>query len=202
MKTPRSMITLPMVVAFMVTLAFHGSFAADTNATVGTIDFQFVNAPAFAAINWLARLTGKPFIVPLNATAHITYKTERKVTPDEAIRALTTQLASNNLYVVNVGDLYYRLVTASDTNKVVDNQRVEMALQDDGVLIEGRFVRWEDLPKALGILVMPDEEIWIYDPKVMTGPESDSAQLGKLLNVLGQAKVGKIYRAYLPARHK
>jgi hypothetical protein len=98
---------------------------------------------------------------------------------------------------VNVGDLYYRLATTTQTNKLADIPHTEIAVQEDRVLIEGRSVRWEDLPKAIGVLVMPDAEIWVYDPYARDGLVSHP--LTKLLQVL-QGR--KIYQAYLPAPHK
>ena len=194
MKTIRSTIT-PWIVAVSASiLAFQSSLAESTNAaTAGTVDMQFINAPASGPINWLARLTGKPVIAPLNLTASITYKTERKVTPGEAVRGLTAVLASNKLYLVNVGDSYYRLTTTTETNKLADIPHTEIAVQEDRVLIEGRSIRWEDLPKALGVLVMPDAEIWVYDPYARDGLVSEP--LTKLLKVL---KGRKVYQAYLP----
>jgi hypothetical protein len=199
MKTVGSIIAVWIFAVSADILAFQSSLAESTNAAaVGTVSLVLSNVPVSAAINWLTRLTGKPVIAPLNLTALITYKTERKVTPDEAIRELTAILASNKLYVVNVDSSYYRLATTTETNKLADNPHVEVVVQEDQILIEGRSVRWEDLPKAVGVLIMPDAEIWVYDPKAQ--PESDSAQLGRLRTVLGQTKAGKIYRAYLPPR--
>jgi hypothetical protein len=199
MKTSGSIVILSAVVVSVFTPAFHNSLAADTNAaTVGTVDMQFINAPPSAAINWLARLTGKPVIAPLNITALITYKTERKVTPDEAVRELTAVLESNKLYLMNANGMYYRLATTTETNKLADIPHAEIVVREDQVLIEGRSVRWEDLPKALGVLVMPEAEVWVFDPKAQPGP--DSAQLTRLLAVLNQTKAGRIYRAYLPPR--
>jgi len=194
MRTARSKVTLSVVVAFMVTLAFHSSLAAGTNTAVyGPVSMEFSNAPVSAIIGWLARLTDKPVIAPLNLTVGITYKTERKLTPDEAVRALTAVLASNKLYVVNIDNLYYRLATTTQTNKLADIPHTEIAVQEDRVLIEGRSVRWEDLPKAISVLVMPDAEIWVYDPHARDGLVS--GPLTKLLKVLQGRKV---YQAYLP----
>ena len=194
MKTIRSIFTQWIVAASMVALAFQSSSAADTNAAAkGTVSMEFTNAPVSLIINTLTHLTDKPLIAPLNLIALITYKTERNLAPGEVVRGLTAALASNKLYLVNVGDLYYRLTTTTETNKLADSPHVEIVAQEDRVLIEGRSVRWEDLPKALGVLVMPDAEIWVYDPYARDGLVS--APLTKLLNAL---KGRKVYRAYLP----
>ena len=198
MKAPRWMVILSVVAASEFTLAFHNSLAADTNAaTIGTVDMQFINAPASGPINWLVRLTGKPVIAPLNLTGAVTYKTERKLTREEAVRGLTAALASNKLYVVSVDNSYYRLTTTTETNKLADSPHVEVAVQEDLILIDGRSVRWEDLPRALGVLVMPDAEIWVYDPYARDG--SVSNPLNRFLKV---AQGRKIYQAYLPQPHK
>ncbi len=127
MKVATSTIALCVVTASAGTLAFQSSLAEDTNTTaVHTFSCQFQNAPVSAVVEWLVRLTNKPLITPIYFTGVVDYRTERKLTLDEAIQGLAGVLKTNGLYFVSVDNVYNRLLIASETNNVVDHPRIEV----------------------------------------------------------------------------
>jgi len=194
-RNTNSTIALCIVAVLADILAFQSSLAEDTNtASAGTIDMQFENAPVIAVVDWLVRLTNKPLITPTFFTGVVNYRTKRKLTRDEAIQGIAGVLKTNGLYFVNVDNLYDRLLTASETNSVVNHPHIEVEVQGDRALVDGRAIRFEDLTATISNSITADTEVWVSAPSTQTG-EQISINVD---NWMAQAHMGKPYRAYLP----
>jgi hypothetical protein len=190
------MIALSLAAFSAVVVACQNSLAGNTNGAMqGTIDFEFQNAPPFAAIDWITRLTDRPVIAPLNFTGNITYRSAHKLTRDEAIQALSGALESNGWYLVSVNGLYYRLVTVTETNSVSDTPHIEIEIAGDRAIVDGKSISYEDLNDTIIPLVTPEIEVWVSAP--LKPYESD--RFSRTVSALRKVNVRKIYSAYLPS---
>jgi type II secretory pathway component GspD/PulD (secretin) len=164
----------------------------------GTVDMQFSNAPVSAAVQWIARLTKEPVIVPESVTGVFTYQSKGHVAAEEAIDGLTAALKANNLQLVNINQTYYRLLPVSETNATADVQRAEVEVEGDHVVVDGKPIAYAELPQALKPLVGPDKEIWVHDA-VATGGLGLSVNANQYLMPLHQARPKRICFAYMPS---
>jgi general secretion pathway protein D len=75
-----------------------------------TIDFEFQAAPITAVLEWYSRLTNRSIISDTKTTAQITFRSQTKLTKDEAIQALDSVLAINNIAAIPLGDKFLKIV--------------------------------------------------------------------------------------------
>jgi hypothetical protein len=193
-----SVIPLVLVVTTVI-LAPKISRAEDTNA-VRVIDFEFRNAPVFAAIDWLTRLTDKPVIIPVLVSFQFSYRTERKITREEAIDALSAILQTNGLYLVKVKDSYYRLTKESVASPAVEKPHVDVELRGDQFLVNGSPVDRADLSGRLAALMTPDTEVWVRHPLPPPARDPSFNEGAELLRVVQGLDANRIYTEYIPAR--
>lgn len=173
-------------------------------AGAGTVDMQFSNAPVSAAVQWIVRLTKEPVIVPETVTGVITYRSDGHVTKEEAIEGLTKALKASNLQLVNINQTYYRLLPASEANATTDVQRVEVEIEGDRVVVDGKPFAYAELPQALKPLMGPDTEIWIHDATwvhdTLAAPwDGKSMGANQYLMPLHKAQPKRICFAYTPS---
>jgi len=177
----RRMTVIPLAVVMAAsTLTFEVSLADGTNAApAGTIDFQFINAPCSAVALWLARLTAEPVIVPVNVDSQFTYRTEKKLTREEAIQKLAAILQTNGLSLVNVNQRHYRVVRRSTTSPVIDHPHIDVEVQNAGFIVNGSPVDQKDLSQTLVRLMTPETEIWVHylGPKSQPSSAMEAADL-------------------------
>jgi hypothetical protein len=189
-------VTLAVVVTTGI-LAPTISRADDTNAA-RVVDFEFQNAPAFAAIDWLTRLTAKPVIVPATVTFQFSYRTERKITREEAIDALSAILQTNGLHLAKVKDSYYQLTKESVASPAIERPHVDVELRGDQFLVNGSLVDRADLSGKLAVLMAPGTEVWVRHPLPPTrGPFFNEG--AELLRVVQGLDANRIYTEYVPA---
>ena len=84
----------------------HAPPPADT----AIIDFEFQAAPINALLEWYSRLTNRSIISAPNLSASITFRSQTKLTKDEAIQALDSVLAINNIAAIPLGDKFLKIV--------------------------------------------------------------------------------------------
>ena len=82
--------------------------AAKGTATVDTIDFN--NAPVPAVLEYYSRLTGRSIIAAPNLPGVITFRSQSRLTLDEALQALDSVLAINNIGVIPMGEKFLKVV--------------------------------------------------------------------------------------------
>jgi len=82
---------------------------APTNEAA-TIDFEFQGAPISAILEWYARLTQRSIISAPNLAGIINFRSQTKLTKDEAIEALDSVLAINNIAAIPLGDKFLKIV--------------------------------------------------------------------------------------------
>jgi hypothetical protein len=192
-----TMISLAAVVAGSV-LVFQASLADDTNAApAGTIDFEFINAPCDAVALWLARLTAEPVIVPVNANIQVTYRTQKKLTREEAIQSVTALLQTNGLSVVNMKNRYYRVVGGSATGPVVDRPHIDVEVQNDRFLVNGSPVDRKDLSPTLARLLTPETEVWVHHSGPKSQPSS-ATEAAEMFRSVPGLNADKIYLECMP----
>jgi general secretion pathway protein D len=75
-----------------------------------TIDFEFQGAPITAILEWYARLTKKSIISAPNLAGTINFRSQTKLTEKEAIQALDSVLAINNIAAIPLGDKFLKIV--------------------------------------------------------------------------------------------
>jgi general secretion pathway protein D len=97
---------LPM----MVPPQFSPVPARSTEAEQPTIDFEFQGAPITAILEWYARLTKRSIISAPNLAGIINFRSQTKLTTDEAIQALDSVLAINNIAAIKLGDKFLKIV--------------------------------------------------------------------------------------------
>jgi len=74
------------------------------------IDFEFQGAPITAILDWYSRLTGRSIISAPNLNAQINFRSQSKLTKDEAIQALDSVLAINNIAAIPLGEKFLKIV--------------------------------------------------------------------------------------------
>ncbi len=75
-----------------------------------TIDFEFQGAPISAILEWYARLTGKSIIAAPNLAGVINFRSQAKLTKSEALQALDSVLAINNIAAIPLGEKFLKVV--------------------------------------------------------------------------------------------
>jgi len=75
-----------------------------------TIDFEFQGAPITAILDWYSRLTGRSIISAPNLNAQINFRSQSKLTKSEAIQALDSVLAINNIAAIPLGEKFLKIV--------------------------------------------------------------------------------------------
>jgi general secretion pathway protein D len=75
-----------------------------------TIDFEFQGAPITAILEWYARLTKRSIISAPNLAGIINFRSQTKLTQEEAIQALDSVLAINNVAAIPLGDKFLKIV--------------------------------------------------------------------------------------------
>jgi len=191
-----------LIVIVLATLVTVGvpvskiSWADGTNAA-RVIDFEFQNAPSFAAIVWLTRLTATPVVVPANVTFQFSYRTPQKITREEAIDALSSVFRTNGLNLAKVNDSYYRLTKASAPSSPAARLHIDVELRGDQFFINGSPVERAELSQRLGQLMASGMEVWVQhsqsptrDPFFNEGAE--------LLRAVQGLDANRIYTAYMP----
>ncbi|MGO9526144.1 MAG: type II secretion system secretin GspD, partial [Verrucomicrobiia bacterium] len=74
------------------------------------IDFEFQGAPITAILDWYSRLTGRSIISAPNLNAQINFRSQSKLTKEEAIEALDSVLAINNIAAIPLGEKFLKIV--------------------------------------------------------------------------------------------
>jgi general secretion pathway protein D len=74
------------------------------------IDFEFQGAPITAILDWYSRLTQRSIISAPNLNAQINFRSQSKLTRAEAIQALDSVLAINNIAAIPLGDKFLKIV--------------------------------------------------------------------------------------------
>ena len=79
-------------------------------AEVPSIDFEFQGAPINAILDWYSRLTERSIISAPNLTITVNFRSQTKLTKAEAIQALDSVLAINNIAAIPLGDKFLKIV--------------------------------------------------------------------------------------------
>ncbi len=74
------------------------------------IDFEFQGAPITAILDWYARLTNRSIISAPTLAATINFRSQTKLTRDEALQALDSVLAINNIAAIPLGEKFLKVV--------------------------------------------------------------------------------------------
>jgi hypothetical protein len=199
MTAMRSVIGLSIVVVSATALTLRSSLAEDTNAaSAGIVDFEFRNAPAFAVIEWVARLSHEPLVVPYDVNFPVTLRTERKLTREEAIQAIDGVLRTNGYQLVKTDESYCRVMKVGETNSVANRSHIDLEIQGDKLVVNGNtIIDRNDLAKTLATLSKPDTEVWIrhsvFGPGAGTGNEAV-----ELLTSLRGLDANKMFLKYVP----
>jgi metal-dependent amidase/aminoacylase/carboxypeptidase family protein len=134
-------------------------------------------------------------VIPYNIDFPVTYRTERKVTREEAIQAINAILQANGYYLVNRDSSYYRVVAVSETNSVSNSAHLELEVRGDKMVIGGNtIIGREDLSKTLALLTNAETEIWVHH--TITSDSSNEAV--ELLASVRGVNANKLYLEYVP----
>ncbi len=79
-------------------------------AEQANINFEFQGASVTAILDWYSRLTSRSIISAPNLNAQITFRCQSKLTREEAIQALDSVLAINNIAAIPLGDKFLKVV--------------------------------------------------------------------------------------------
>ncbi len=74
------------------------------------INFEFQGAPITAILDWYSRLTGRSIISAPNLNAQINFRSQSNLTKEEAIEALDSVLAINNIAAIPMGEKFLKIV--------------------------------------------------------------------------------------------
>ena len=75
-----------------------------------TVDFEFQGAPINAILDWYSRLTGRSIISAPNLNIVVNFRSQSKLTKGEAIQALDSVLAINNIAAIPMGEKFLKIV--------------------------------------------------------------------------------------------
>jgi general secretion pathway protein D len=79
-------------------------------AEAATIDFEFQGAPISAILEWYARLTNRSIISAPNLAGVINFRSQTKLTKTDALQALDSVLAINNIAAIPLGEKFLKVV--------------------------------------------------------------------------------------------
>lgn len=190
-----------VMLAALVTASVNSptiSRADDTNAP-RVIDFQFINAPPFAAAAWLTRLTGQPVLIPASASFQFTYRTVRKLTRREAIDALRGVLQTNGLSLVRINGAYWKLTKETPASAAEPKPHIDVELQGEDFVVNGQAVTQADLSPRLAGLMTAETEVWVHHPQPPVHEPSFNEGV-ELLRVVHGLDANRIYTEYLPEK--
>jgi len=169
------------------------SLADGTNdATPRTIQFEFQNAPVSMVIEWVTRLSHEPVVLPYNIDFPVTYRTERKLTREEAIQVIDAILQANGYHLVNRDNSYYRVVGVSETNSGSNSAHLELEVRGDKLVIGGNtIIGREDLSKTIAQLTNAETEIWVHHSVTRSGatPSNEAVELVASVRGLNASKM-------------
>jgi general secretion pathway protein D len=77
---------------------------------VADINFEFQGAPINAILDWYSRLTERSIISAPNLTIVVNFRSQTKLTKSEAIQALDSVLAINNIAAIPMGEKFLKIV--------------------------------------------------------------------------------------------
>ncbi|HUJ71872.1 MAG TPA: type II secretion system secretin GspD [Verrucomicrobiae bacterium] len=77
---------------------------------VPSIDFEFQSAPINAILDWYSRLTERSIISAPNLAITVNFRSQTKLTRAEAIQALDSVLAINNIAAIPLGEKFLKIV--------------------------------------------------------------------------------------------
>ena len=106
----------PLPVVPTNALATNGMIASVTTNADGGIQLNFRDAPLDQVLNMYGELTGRTIIRAPQITAIITLRSQSSLTSDEAIQALESALALNNITLVPMGPKFSK-VTKSEIGR-------------------------------------------------------------------------------------
>ncbi len=86
------------------------AFSNSASNEAATIDFEFQGAPITAILEWYARLTERSIVSAPNLAGIINFRSQTKLTKREAIQALDSVLAINNIAAIPLGDKFLKIV--------------------------------------------------------------------------------------------
>ncbi len=107
-------------------------------------------------------------------------------------------MKASNLQLVNINQTYSRLLPASEANATADVQRVEVEVEGDHVMVDGKPIAYGELAQTVKSLVGPETEIWIHDTQATPG-NSISVSATQYLMPLHKAQPKRICFAYMPS---
>jgi general secretion pathway protein D len=84
--------------------------AVETPPEAATIDFEFQGAPISAILEWYARLTNRSIISAPNLAGVINFRSQTKLTRTDALQALDSVLAINNIAAIPLGEKFLKVV--------------------------------------------------------------------------------------------
>jgi general secretion pathway protein D len=84
--------------------------AAEPAPEAATIDFEFQGAPVNAILEWYARLTNRSIISAPNLAGVINFRSQTKLTRTDALQALDSVLAINNIAAIPLGEKFLKVV--------------------------------------------------------------------------------------------
>jgi hypothetical protein len=196
----RRLSVMPLVVVVTTAILVPRISRADDTNAARVIDFEFQNAPGFAAIAWLTRLTATPVIVPADVTFQFSYRTPQKITRQEAIDALSNIFRTNGLDLAKVNDSYYRLTKASVPSLPTPRLHIDVELRDDQFFINRSLVERAELSQKLNQLMTPGMEVWVLHSQSPTRDPSFN-EGAELLRTVRGLDVNRIYTVYMPSAH-
>jgi general secretion pathway protein D len=86
------------------------SIKAAEPTEAATIDFEFQGAPISAILEWYARLTNRSIISAPNLAGVINFRSQTKLTKTDALQALDSVLAINNIAAIPLGEKFLKVV--------------------------------------------------------------------------------------------
>ena len=86
------------------------SARAAESAGTATIEFEFQGASVNALLEWYAKLTNRSIVSAPNLAGTINFHSQTKLTREEAIQALDSVLAINNIAAIPLGDKFLKIV--------------------------------------------------------------------------------------------
>lgn len=115
---------------------------------------EFQNAPINAVLDYYARLTGRSIISAPNLGGVINFRSQTELTLDEAIAALDTVLAVNNISVLKMGDKFLKVVQIATAKQegpptVVDGEPLAAA---DSLLTQVLPLLYADAQEIVGAI--------------------------------------------------
>jgi hypothetical protein len=164
----------------------------------GDISVRFYNVPLDALVGLLARVTGKPVVLPVPAWGTVDLDLVRS-TRSDAIGKIVAVLEAQKWCVTELTNSHLKLYRDAPPDGVAETKHLNVWIVGDRIMVGLKLVELNELKEAFKCLVTPETEVWIHDLNDNSSRHATTdLDWRMILPELNRAKVRQVYLVFKP----